>query len=93
MANFRTYLSEAGLSLGDFAKRIHISKSFMSEIASGKKIPLLALAKDISIETGGAISVTHWVDADGPAAALGNSRSSHIANASEKVNQEEPNHA
>lgn len=89
MANFLTYLKQSGQTIGTFARKIGKSPSFLSEIASGKKIPSLKTAKAISVGTGGAISVTHWVDEDGPPYSEEGSSPSHIATENSSATSQE----
>ena len=57
MSNLRTYLSAQSLSQTDFAKLLGISKSYLSEIASGSKVPGLALALKIQAQTQGVVAL------------------------------------
>ena len=44
-----------------FAARVGISRAYLSQIMSGRKVPSLRVAAAISKATGGVISVTYWL--------------------------------
>lgn len=71
MSKLTDYLKANGLTATQFADRLGVSKNYLSDIGSGKRIPRLQTAKDIWSASGGAIPVTYWVDEDGPAALAG----------------------
>jgi transcriptional regulator with XRE-family HTH domain len=62
MTTLKQHLKDQGQSLSAFAKRIGVSPSHMSEIASGKKDPSFKLARAIYTETGGEIDLPFWID-------------------------------
>ena len=60
MESLRTYLSVTGESQRDFAKRVRVSPSHLSEIISLRKQPSLALAFEISRATNQRVPVECW---------------------------------
>jgi len=57
------FISKSGKSRAAFAEKIGISRSYLSEILSGKRRPGLVLAVSIERETCGAVPASSWVDA------------------------------
>ncbi len=55
MMNISQYLEQVQMRQCDFAKRVGISKSYMSEIAAGLKTPALDTAIKIHEATGGSV--------------------------------------
>ena len=55
MTHLKTYLRNAKIRQGKFAEQLGISKSYMSEIASGKRAPSLKVASDIEAATRGKV--------------------------------------
>lgn len=58
----------AGKNQAKVAARLGISRSYLSEIASGAKKPSLDVAVRIERETGGAVPATSWIDLPPPGA-------------------------
>lgn len=79
MSTFRKYLKDTRQTLKSFATRMGYSGSYLSEIASGKKLPNLRLAHDISVATGGLVSMASWVKFQDQMNGNGNEHKSHIA--------------
>lgn len=50
------YLERNNINIIDFAKKIGCDRSYLSDIARGKKIPSMALGRCIEHETGGEVS-------------------------------------
>lgn len=61
MTPFAKWLDSDAETQSAFARKIGISRSYLSEIASGKKRPSLALAFKIESATEGAIPASSWV--------------------------------
>lgn len=61
MSDLHIYLKETGQRLQDFAAKVGISQAYMSEIASGKKVPSIIIARDVSLLTFGAVPLTYWI--------------------------------
>ncbi|RWR49429.1 XRE family transcriptional regulator [Sinirhodobacter ferrireducens] len=57
------FISKSGKSRAAFAERIGISRSYLSEILSGKRRHSLVLAVSIERETCGEVPTASWVDA------------------------------
>lgn len=58
---FAQIISQSGLSQSEWAKRLGISRSYLSDILSGNKTPSLALAVKIQAETAGEVSCESWI--------------------------------
>lgn len=61
MMNLRQYLAQANRSQSEFARQIGVSRSYLSEIASGAKLPSLTVAAAIERETGGKVSAMSFI--------------------------------
>lgn len=68
MKSLRACLDKTGESQAEFARRIGVSKSYMSELLSGGKTPSLSLALKIADATRGSVPVEAWASATRPAA-------------------------
>ena len=58
---FADFINNSGETQTAWAGRLGISKSHLSEIIGGKKLPSLELAGRIEHESGGAVPMTSWV--------------------------------
>ena len=54
-------ISMSGLSRTDWAKRLNISKSYMSDLLNGNRVPSLDLAVRIERATDGAVPASSWL--------------------------------
>ncbi|WP_367998669.1 helix-turn-helix transcriptional regulator [Shimia thalassica] len=61
---FLKYVCRSGLSRTDWAKRLEISKSYMSDLLNGKRIPSLEVAVRIERATGGAVPASSWINSE-----------------------------
>lgn len=68
MENFKTYLASTNQTISSFADSLGVSRSFMSEIVSGKKNPSLDMACNIFVATGQKIDMAYWAERLGSAA-------------------------
>jgi len=68
MNNLSKYISDRGMTRGEFAKRVGISAPYLSEILSGPKRPSIDLAFKIESETGGEVPASCWVRHEIPSA-------------------------
>jgi transcriptional regulator with XRE-family HTH domain len=57
MSKLQEHLSSSETTLSEFARRVNLSRSYVCEIATGKKSPALETALRISDATNGAVSV------------------------------------
>ncbi|MFO7853944.1 MAG: helix-turn-helix transcriptional regulator [Paracoccaceae bacterium] len=57
-----TYLRERGMTQREFAARIGVSRSYLSMLISGDKVPSLKTATKIEVETGGVVTATAMLD-------------------------------
>lgn len=60
MTQLRTHLEQNSISQADMARRVLISRPYMSQIVAGQKTPSLAVAVRIERETKGAVPVSSW---------------------------------
>lgn len=49
------YLTEAGITASDFAKRVEVAAPTVTRLRNGTRLPSLALAQRIARETGGKV--------------------------------------
>lgn len=56
------YLRERSMTQREFAERIGVSRSYLSMLISGSKIPSLKIATKIEKETGGEVTATAMLD-------------------------------
>ena len=56
-----SHISSSGESAAHWARRLGISRGYLSEMLAGKKLPSLTLAVTIERETGGAVPASSWV--------------------------------
>ncbi|WP_431197557.1 helix-turn-helix transcriptional regulator [Shimia thalassica] len=61
---FLNYVCRSGVSRTDWAKRLEISKSYMSDLLNGKRIPSLEVAVRIERATGGAVPASSWINSE-----------------------------
>ncbi len=61
MNRFRKHLKDTGETLVQFASRIGVSQSYLSEIAAFRKNPSLKVAVDIEDATDGKIPSRYWL--------------------------------
>lgn len=61
MAKLREHLKEKRITQRAFADRVGVSKAYMSEIASGLKVPSLEVAVRIQRATDGDVAVESWI--------------------------------
>ena len=59
---FHQFLADEKTNVSQFAKRVPIGPSYMSEIANGRKKPSLEMACAISRATGRKLSAEYWLD-------------------------------
>ena len=59
------YIKGSEGSQSDLARRIGVSRSYLSEIVSGAKTPSLAVAVKIEEETGGTVVATSFIAQSG----------------------------
>ena len=57
-----TYLRERRMTQREFAERIGVSRSYLSMLISGSKIPSLKIATKIEKETGGEVTAIAMLD-------------------------------
>ena len=55
--NLDEYLFRKKISKTDFAKRVGITRNYLSLISLGRSLPSKRLAKDIEFETGGEVTI------------------------------------
>lgn len=60
---FAEHMDASGLSRTEWAKRLGVSKSYLSQLASGQKRPSLDMAVRIERETDGAVRPCDWIEA------------------------------
>lgn len=75
----RQYLEQTGTPVGVFAKRIARTQNYVSELASGAKLPSLQVAYDIEIETRGLVPMNYWLRPDAAYAAKHGGDASQMA--------------
>ena len=63
MQTLATYLKSSSIRASAFAASVGVSKSYMSELIAGRKMPSLTLAVTIAEATHGAVPVQSWVSA------------------------------
>ena len=56
------YLRERSMTQREFAERIGVSRSYLSMLISGSKIPSLKIATKIEKETGGEVTAIAMLD-------------------------------
>lgn len=57
---FADFIRTSGQTRSQWADRLGISRSYLSDILNGNKRPGLDLALDIERETGGVVTVKSW---------------------------------
>lgn len=60
MEHLQRYLASSGDRQSALAARLDITRGYMSELVSGRKLPSLPLAFRIERETAGAVPVSAW---------------------------------
>jgi transcriptional regulator with XRE-family HTH domain len=63
---FADFIRTSGLTRTQWADRLGISRSYLSDILNGNKMPSLVLATAIERETGGQVLATSWVPEAAP---------------------------
>lgn len=58
---FAEHIRNSGVSRGEWAARLGVSKSYLSELEHGKKRPSLEIAVEIERLTEGAVPAASWV--------------------------------
>lgn len=61
---FAQFITSSGMSRTAWAKRLGISKSYLSDILNGNRTPSLELAGRISTLTEGQVSFESWLQSD-----------------------------
>lgn len=64
---FADFIRTSGLTRSQWADRLSISRSYLSDILNGNKRPSLELAVMIERETGGRVTAVSWIAANPPA--------------------------
>lgn len=59
---FADFISASGKTRKDWADRIGVSKSYLSDLLNGKAVPSLAVAAKIERLTDGEVSASSWID-------------------------------
>jgi len=57
----KRHIEDNGISREDLARRLGISRPYLSLLELGKRVPSLDLAIRIDRETGGAVPVGSWI--------------------------------
>lgn len=60
MENLRAHIDRLGISQNAFADRIGVSKSYLSQILSGKREPSREMIQKIDMATGGSVPPSVW---------------------------------
>lgn len=58
---FSEFIRRSGRNRAAWADRLGISRSYLSDILNGNKIPSLELAAKIERATGGAVMASSWI--------------------------------
>lgn len=58
---FAEHIKASGMSRSEWAARLGVSKSYLSELENGKKRPSLEVAVEIERLTDGAVPAASWV--------------------------------
>jgi plasmid maintenance system antidote protein VapI len=66
---FADHIRSSGMTRSAWADRLKVSRSYLSDLLNGKKVPSLDLAVRIERATGGAVAASSWVPATGSQAA------------------------
>lgn len=61
MKTLAQYLNDTGISRADLARSIGVSRSFLTELAQGKKRPGWGNVARIEAATGGDVTAASWV--------------------------------
>lgn len=59
---FKEAIINSGATRAEWADRLDISRSYLSDLVNGKKMPSLDLAVRIERLTAGAVPVASWID-------------------------------
>ncbi len=65
MENLRDHVQRLGVSQSAFAARLGVSKGYLSQILSGKRIPSREMIQKIDRETDGQVPPAVWFDSLG----------------------------
>lgn len=58
---FANIISESGQTRTHWAERLGITKSYLSDLVNGKRVPSLELAVRIERETSGRVTAASWI--------------------------------
>lgn len=61
MTQLREYLTKNGITQGEFADRLGISRTYLNEIVGGRKTPTLEIAFAIQTQTDMEVTASSWV--------------------------------
>lgn len=61
MEKLQQFLTSSGTRQSALAAKLQITRGYMSELASGRKLPSLPLAAEIEKVTEGAVPVGCWI--------------------------------
>lgn len=62
MENLRQHIDSIGISQNAFADRIGVSKGYVSQILSGKRMPSREMIKKIDSATNGSVPPSVWFE-------------------------------
>ncbi len=62
MSLFHRYLNKTDQTISSFARKAEISQNYLSELASGKKLPSYKTAYKIFRASGGEIPMSYWAE-------------------------------
>lgn len=63
MENLHDHINRLGITQSAFAAQLGISKSYLSQIMSGQRVPGRAMIAKINIATGGKVPPSVWFSA------------------------------
>ncbi|MEQ9241262.1 helix-turn-helix transcriptional regulator [Roseovarius indicus] len=58
---FADFIIASGKTRKDWADRIGVSKSYLSDLVNGKAVPSLVVATKIELLTGGEVTASSWI--------------------------------
>lgn len=62
MNSISTYLADAKISQAQLARQANISRSYLSELVNGAKVPSLKVAMAIERATRGKVKAASWLE-------------------------------
>lgn len=65
MEKLQQFLATSGIRQSALASKLGINRGYMSQLASGRKLPSLQLAAEIEKVTDGAVPVGCWIPPSG----------------------------